>query len=329
VAKWGYFAANELPKVIRELGIPCATPVRVTGMASCPRHQDQLGPVSRMCIRCHHEAWDEVGRRYAAQSRPVNRELIDPREVTMSPTEVVEGELLPDVYDPIEETPAPNTLFGTSDPKVALERMSDVASALMDVIKDRKLFARISGHEHITAEGWTTLGCMLGIVPVVVWTKPNETGDGYLARVEARTLNGRVVGAAESECSRAERKWKAADPYAIRSMAQTRAIGRALRAPLGQIAVLAGYEATPAEELSVADETPSPVRSIPSDEQEARISDLMLELQDLDDRDWGAWCRDYAGVASFNDLDEAGAQRLVSGLERVLRQRAEPEAPAA
>ena len=142
-----------------------------------------------------------------------------------------------------EPSPAPITLFGTSDPKVALQRMSDVATALVDVIKDRKLYARISGHEHITAEGWTTLGGMLGVVPVVVWTKPNETGDGYLARVEARTLDGRVVGAAESECSRAERKWKTAEPYAIRSMAQTSAIGRALRAPLGQIVVLAGYEA--------------------------------------------------------------------------------------
>ena len=166
--------------------------------------------------------------------------------------EIVEGELLPDVY----ETPPPITLFGTTDPKVALERMSDVAGALVDVIKDRKLFARISGHEHITAEGWTTLGGMLGIVPVVVWTRPNETGDGYVARVEARTLDGRVVGAAESECSRAERRWKTADPFAIRSMAQTRAIGRALRAPLGQIVVLAGYEARRREEIP-ADRTQS------------------------------------------------------------------------
>lgn len=73
------------------------------------------------------------------------------------------------------------------------------------------LFARISGHEHITAEGWTTLSGMLGVVPVVVWTRPNETNDGFVARVEARLLDGRVVGAAESECSRTERKWKTAD----------------------------------------------------------------------------------------------------------------------
>ena len=114
---------------------------------------------------------------------------------------------------------------------------------LVDVIKRPQAVRAHLRHEHITAEGWTTLGGMLGVVPVVVWTRPNETGDGYVARVEARTLDGRVVGAAESECSRAERKWKTADPYAIRSMAQTRAIGRALRAPLGQIVVLAGYEA--------------------------------------------------------------------------------------
>ena len=107
----------------------------------------------------------------------------------------------------------------------------------------------IGGHEHLTAEAWTTLGGMLGVVPVVVWTQPNETGDGYLARVEARTLDGRVVGAAESECSRAERTWEKRDAYALRSMAQTRAIGSALRGPLGQIVVLAGYEPAGAEEM--------------------------------------------------------------------------------
>ena len=170
--------------------------------------------------------------------------------------------MLPDVYDPVEDTPpAPITLFGTSDPQGRARADERVASVLVDVIKDRKLFARISGHEHITAEGWTTLGGMLGVVPVVVWTKPNETGDGYLARVEARTLDGRVVGAAESECSRAERKWKTAEPYAIRSMAQTRAIGRALRAPLGQIVVLAGYEPRAAEEIPVDEVGPKPEQS--------------------------------------------------------------------
>jgi hypothetical protein len=130
--------------------------------------------------------------------------------------------------------------------------MADVATALVDVIDKRRLFVRISGRKHITAEGWTTLGAMLGVVPVVTGTRLNETGDGIVATVEARTLDGRVIGAADGECSRAESKWKNRDPFALRSMAQTRAISRALRGPLGMIVVLAGYEPAAAEEMPVA-----------------------------------------------------------------------------
>jgi hypothetical protein len=89
---------------------------------------------------------------------------------------------------------------------------------------------------------------MLG-TSVVTATRPNDTGDGMVA-MEARTLDGRVVGAAEGG-SPVPSQWKNRDPFAIRSMAQTRAISRA-GAPLGQIFVLAGYEATPAEKCRPA-----------------------------------------------------------------------------
>lgn len=243
---------------------------------------------------------------------------------TSDAVEVVEGELVP--YEP-----APLTLFGTSDPRIALERMADVAAVLVDVIKSRHLFAKISGHEHITAEGWTTLGGMLGIVPVVVWTKPNESGDGYIARVEARTLDGRVVGAAESECSRAERRWKTAEPFAIRSMAQTRAIGRALRAPLGQIVVLAGYEPAGAEEIPV-DEPPEPkhepkipAEAQPTRQQQLRIAELLHELKTArPDTDWAQTARELAGVP-YQDMTGGVAAGLIRQLEKLV---AEQEAAA-
>jgi hypothetical protein len=73
--------------------------------------------------------------------------------------------------------------------------------------------------------------------------------DGWEARVEARTLAGQVVGAAEAECLRTEKTWSSRDDYALRSMAQTRAVSKALRGPLGFVVTLAGYEATPAEEM--------------------------------------------------------------------------------
>ena len=147
---------------------------------------------------------------------------------------------------------APVTLFGTNDPKLTIERMSGCASALVDVVKDRRLAVRINGKEHLTVEAWTTLGAMVGVYAVVQWTRQNEAEDGYVARAVAQTLDGRTVGAAESECSRTERHWRDRDAYALRSMAQTRAISRALRAPLGQIVVLAGYEATAEEEMPVS-----------------------------------------------------------------------------
>jgi hypothetical protein len=89
---------------------------------------------------------------------------------------------------------------------------------------------------------------MLGVFPVVEWTRP--VADGWEARVEARTLAGQVVGAAEAECLRTEKQWKSRDDYALRSMAQTRAVSKALRGPLGFVVTLAGFEATPAEEMN-------------------------------------------------------------------------------
>jgi hypothetical protein len=85
---------------------------------------------------------------------------------------------------------------------------------------------------------------------------------GWEARVIARTRMGEVVGSAEAECLRSEDAWSftpppnkygktppARDDYALRSMAQTRAVSKALRLPLGFVMQLAGFNPTPAEEM--------------------------------------------------------------------------------
>ena len=139
--------------------------------------------------------------------------------------------------------PAPATLFRTDDPAEVIQRASAVASALSDVLIQKKLTTRIGAKDHVSVEGWTLCGAMLGVFPVVEWTRKLE--NGWEARVEARTKDGSVVGAAEAECLNTETRWKSADDYAIRSMAQTRAISKALRAPLGFVVHLAGFAATP------------------------------------------------------------------------------------
>jgi hypothetical protein len=238
----------------------------------------------------------------------------------------VSEELVP--YEPLAP---PATLFGTTDPDTALKRMSEIAERLIDVVRDRKLVARIQGRDYLTAEAWQVVGGMVGVLPVVVWTKPNETGDGYVARVEARTLSGQVVGAAEAECSRAEKVWRDRYPSTLRAMAQTRAVSRALRAPLGQIVALAGYDAAAAEEMpplvddgaATAEPEPTPSRSAaapvePSLEQWAEIETLIRTLQGADpETDWKTRSGELAG-ASARALTKTGADMLIEKLRAEL-----------
>jgi hypothetical protein len=224
-----------------------------------------------------------------------------------------------DVYEP--QTPA--GLFGTSDPDQVVARAVKVADALERVIRDKKLIAKIRMKEHVLVEGWTLLGSMLGVFPVLIWTHQLE--DGWEARVEARTLDGRVVGAAESECLRSESRWAKADDYAIRSMAATRATSKALRQPLGFVITLAGFDPTPAEEMP--DTEPEPTRRSPvqpvaaTREQLEEIGALIRTLQECGaDVDWKARAHDLIG-APANMLTKKTAEILIgklrSELERV------------
>lgn len=147
----------------------------------------------------------------------------------------------------VVDVAAPPTLFGTNDPKAIITAATAQANSLATVVRDKRLASHIEGKEYVRVEGWTLLGTMLGVFPICTWTRPLE--DGWEARVEARTLAGQLVGAAEAQCTRDERNWQTRAGYALRSMAQTRATAKALRLPLGFVMSLAGYESTPAEEM--------------------------------------------------------------------------------
>lgn len=168
-----------------------------------------------------------------------------------------------DIYEASEEgelavSAPPPALFGSpDDPEHTVEMMTRHAKALARIIEEQKLYTQIRGRRHIQVEGWTTLGAMVGVFPVTVWTR--ELPNGWEARVEARTLSGAVVGAAEAMCTHDEKpgsggsvnQWKNADEFALRSMAQTRATSKALRMPLAFIVKMAGFDASPTEEMVV------------------------------------------------------------------------------
>ncbi len=70
-------------------------------------------------------------------------------------------------------------------------------------------------------------------------------------------IGDKVVGIGYALCSNKEARKRSFDEYAILSMAQTRAIGKAYRNKIGWIMKLAGYESTPSEEMTKIGETPN------------------------------------------------------------------------
>lgn len=173
-------------------------------------------------------------------------------------TEIVEAQVVePGMEIATVEAAPPAALFA-GEPAEVVAHASSVASALKDVLVAQHMTTNIKGKTYVNVEGWQMLGAMLGVTPVVVWTRELDPGD-WEARVEARMPDGRVVGAAEAECRTAEGgNWgPKSSSNARRAMAQTRATSRAMRGPLGFVVTLAGYQATAAEEMPL--EEPSPV----------------------------------------------------------------------
>lgn len=170
--------------------------------------------------------------------------------------EVIEGEVVEELARaglPVVRASAPVHLFGESSPVEVIAKATEIAQALGAVIESKELFSEIKGKRHVRVEGWTLLGSMLGVYPIIEWTRPLP--HGWEARCVAYTRDGAIIGAAEAQCLDTEgRPWNTADGYAIRSMAQTRAVSKALRHPLGFVITLAGYDATPEAEAFRGDD---------------------------------------------------------------------------
>ncbi|MGV3538615.1 MAG: hypothetical protein ACO1OQ_02325 [Rufibacter sp.] len=127
-----------------------------------------------------------------------------------------------------------------------------LAVDLAKFIKENRLFQNIQGKEYVNVEGWQYAGSRLGILPVVdELTNMSDSAEiKYLAKVNLLNLRTeQVVGAGFAICSNKEQGRKYYQEYAIASMAQTRAIGKAYRNALAWIIRAAGYEPTPAEEM--------------------------------------------------------------------------------
>lgn len=135
---------------------------------------------------------------------------------------------------------------------------AEVANILGAFIEKQKLYSEFSGKKHINIEGWSTLGTILNLYPVEEYVKELEDGS-FEAKVKLIDMNGVQRGEGSGYCGVDESNWKNKPKFARRSMAITRAAGKAYRFTLSWIPKMQGYEGTPAEEMDFLDTTAADV----------------------------------------------------------------------
>ena len=142
-------------------------------------------------------------------------------------------------------------VLGT-DIETRMAQADTVVAALAKRCQGSAFISPIQGKQYPRVEWWTTMGAAIGVFPREVESKRLPRDDGaivYEATVEVHH-NGNALTRATAICSSQERRWGTADEYAIKSMATTRAIGRAFRIPFAFLATMSGLQPTPAEEMT-------------------------------------------------------------------------------
>lgn len=160
-------------------------------------------------------------------------------------------------------------------PEQVLAEAHKAAVALQDVIKNKKDPVIMNGQQYLEYEDWQTVARFYGITAKVESVEFVQYGSvrGFSASAVALRNDGFELSRASADCLSDEPKWSKKAKYEwrekesgggrervqtgeedvplfqLKSMAQTRACAKVLRNVLAWVVVLAGYKATPAEEL--------------------------------------------------------------------------------
>lgn len=161
----------------------------------------------------------------------------------------------------------------------------EFATSLKDMIVQNKLFTNIKGKNYVNVEGWQIAGAFTGTFPVVekVEELPGKPGEyKYRSEVSLRDKEGKMVGYGVAICSNREAGKKNFDEYAVASMAQTRAVGKAFRMKIGWLLKVAGYETTPAEEMDAVQKAQE-AETVPPDRKTGpSVRDVSYAISELE-----------------------------------------------
>lgn len=230
-----------------------------------------------------------------------------------------------------------------------------LAVDLAKFIKENKLYQNIQGKEYVNVEGWQYAGSRLGILPVVEHVINISTDDEikYQAKVNLLDLRSQqVVGAGFAICSNREQGKKYYQEFAIASMAQTRAIGKAYRNILAWVIRAAGYEPTPSEEMDYGGNEPAAKPAVPTEKKATMKSSTAAAAEATQPEEQSASVR-YASakqkeeiirllnnptitrqektkmLLNINRFDEERAAQAIEKLKKVIEEREDGQSAAA
>jgi hypothetical protein len=155
------------------------------------------------------------------------------------------------------ETPQPtpkNEQF--SDPLTIERHARKVVKSLKRFLRDHtdQVWQGQDGKNYPRIEAYQFVAACFGHSPIISDTQALYNADqqeiGMHAAAYVIDSANRTVSAAEATCMRSESEWENSPSFQLRSMAQTRACGKALRNKFAYVMVMAGLQGTPAEELT-------------------------------------------------------------------------------
>jgi hypothetical protein len=197
---------------------------------------------------------------------------------------------------------------GMLTPAEVVEGATTQAKLLMDIVEKTKCYQQIANKKYLQVEAWETIGAFNrthsetnSVAPIV---KDGET-IGYQAHVQL-WKDGSIVGGAMMPCYFSENccKGKEGDAKhkACMSAAQTFATSKAYRMNFSYVAILAGYQPMPAEEIT---EDMAPIGNTKGDTEHwctdhqtnffmrGKMKSYAHPIKDTEGNDTGEWCHEH------------------------------------
>lgn len=198
-------------------------------------------------------------------------------------------------------------------PKEKIKFATEAANELKKVVDDKNLKLVVKNSEHLYFEAWQTIGAFYNAIAGTDWVKAVKDDEDKIIGYEARSVvrsNDKTLSSAEASCMYDEPNWSGKPDFQLRSMAQTRASSKALRNAFAWVVVLAGYGATPAEEMeSVNSDNNDEVKTEPlaTEKQKEMIKSLCKQKNVTN-------LEEAIGIKVEEDIDRDTASKVIKAL---------------